>query len=118
MKYSIAAFFFLVLFSNFGCSNQEEVTETTEKTEVEMKEAAEGWVTGTITSAYAEEGCGFLIQLDVTDASLGLLNPAVLEEAYQKDGMRVKLKFQRTRMPQPNECNKGILVILNEIKKI
>jgi len=32
------------MFSNFGCSNQEEVTETPEKTEVEMKEAAEGWV--------------------------------------------------------------------------
>lgn len=118
MKYSIGAFLFLVLFSNFGCSNQEEVTEITEKTEVEMKEAAEGWVTGTITNDYAKEGCDFLIQLDVTDASLGLIHPTVLDDKFQKNGMRVKLKFQRTRMPQPDECNKGILVILNEIEKM
>ncbi|MFT4879829.1 MAG: hypothetical protein ACI9LS_001995, partial [Flavobacteriales bacterium] len=112
MKYSILAFFFLALFCNFGCSNQEEVIETTEKTDVEIKEAAEGWVTGTVTSDYTNEGCGFLIQLDVTDASLGLIHPSVLEKKFQKNGMRVKLKFQRTRMPQPDECNKGILVIL------
>jgi len=106
------------MFSNFGCSNQEEVTETPEKTEVEMKEAAEGWVKGTVTNDYANEGCDFLIQLDVTDASLGLIHPSVLDKKFQKNGMRVKFQFQRTRMPQPDECNQGILVILNAIEKI
>lgn len=118
MKYSILTFFTFLVLVIMSCANSDKATEKAVEVETEMKEAADGWVTGTITTAYADEGCGVMIQLDVTDASLGLLNPAALNERFQKDGMRVKLKFQRTRMPQPNECNKGILVIINEIEKL
>jgi len=35
-------------------------------------------------------------------------HPSVLDKKFQKNGMRVKFQFQRTRMPQPDECNQGI----------
>lgn len=78
----------------------------------------DGWVKATVTDEYKEEGCKYMLQMDVTDASLGLLNPVTLDAKYQKDGMRVKIKYQRTRMQQPSDCTKGILIIINEIEKL
>lgn len=109
----------LAMMAITSCGNKEKVAQTDmQKATEEAQQLEDGWVKATVTDEYASEGCNFMLQMDVTDASLGLLNPVSLDEKYQKNGMRVKLKYQRTRMQQPSDCTKGILVIVNEIEKL
>ncbi|MBK7086096.1 MAG: hypothetical protein IPH53_16100 [Flavobacteriales bacterium] len=75
--------------------------------------AVEGLLTGTMTTAFANEGCAFLVVLDQPTEFTHLL-PIALDEQYLKDGVKLSFTYRLSRASSGN-CAKGQPAILENI---
>ncbi|MBK8340902.1 MAG: hypothetical protein IPK99_13290 [Flavobacteriales bacterium] len=73
----------------------------------------EGLVTGTITTAFANEGCAYLVALDQPAEKSHLL-PIALDEQYLKDGVKLSFTYRLSRASS-GSCAKGQPAILENI---
>ena len=73
----------------------------------------EGVLTGTITTAFAAEGCAYLVVLDQPKELTHLL-PIGLDEQYLKDGVKLSFTYRMSRASSGN-CAKGQPAILENI---
>ncbi|WP_306640102.1 hypothetical protein [Sanyastnella coralliicola] len=105
----------IAMLSMTACKQQEEMAGAGTPS---SEESLDGWATGTVIDDYAADGCEILIKLDEAEGESALLNPAELDKKLSKPGTRLKFKFQSTRMPHPNDCGRGMLVILNAVEKM
>ncbi len=75
---------------------------------------AEGRYLGHITTAFADEGCPFI--LTYTDGSEEkYLIPVQLEEQYQQNGLQMEFGFHYSRIMQ-DDCQKGQPAVLEAVE--
>ena len=91
-------------------SSSTPVTEEQAKMDKEILSA--GYVNATVKDFSSHGECGFLLLLE--DGSY--LQPKSLETHYKKDEMKVWLKYHAVK-PIAIDCDKGIPVIVDEIKE-
>lgn len=70
--------------------------------------------TGTITTAFAGEGCPVLLMLD-GKAEEPILLPIALDERYNVHGMRLSFTWRPSRASS-GACMKGMPAILEDIR--
>lgn len=91
-----------------GCNGSKPAT-TVETTSPPV----EGLMTGTLTTAFAEEGCAYLVALDQPTEVTHLL-PISLDEQYLKDGVKLSFTYRLSRASS-GSCAKGQPAILENI---
>jgi hypothetical protein len=115
---SLSIFLFVAFVS---CnSTNKSVVKNTNKSETESikmkmeKMIEEGFSMGEIVFSDAENDCAYTIKLDNKEISY-YLDPINLDEAFQKDGMKVWVKYNGLRMM--NRCDKANPVSLTDIQE-
>lgn len=100
-----------------ACKSSQENPTSQNKTEMTMDQEkemlAQGFVKATIVDETGLDGCSFLIHFEA-DSTL-FLQPQNLKEEWQKDGLKVWLKYRPTK-PMANICMKGIPGLVEEIE--
>lgn len=106
-SFIIAPLFGLILIS---CHNRKQVqTETQVEVVEENTDGADGEVTfqlnytGTVRDMSQNEGCGWMIELDMGNGQKQLLEPLTLDEAYQIDGKVIEFSYTDSR--RPSQCS-------------
>lgn len=79
---------------------------------VEQQEAASGYSTGRVTTAFAAEACPVLVKLD--DVGGTYLIPIAMEERFKRHGLHLRFKYRPSRANNGG-CLKGQTAILEEI---
>ncbi|MGB0788429.1 MAG: hypothetical protein ACPG7E_01370 [Marinirhabdus sp.] len=106
----------VVLFSccsgNKATKNNGMANDTNQATQQKM--TAEGYKSGTIVASTAESDCPYVIKMDGAGPDY-LLDPINLDDRYQKDGMKIWVKYSGLRMM--NRCEKATPVSITEIQK-
>ena len=87
--------------------------EVGDQTPDETVATSEGFIDATITGKYSGEGCGFIVAVEDGKETL-LYDPIVLDEAYKKEGLKVKIKFHTSRIKQET-CLIATPIIIDEI---
>ncbi len=104
---------YLIFFTS--CETQKDIAKdnsTTVTDEAKMKDL--GFIKGTIKDFSQSNGCGFLIVLEESKQVLQTLKP--IAASFQKDGLKVWLKYRPIRPISPT-CKEGTPIDIEAIKK-
>ena len=99
-----------LLFFAFACSSTAPVADNTDE---KPKEDIRTEHVGTVTTAFAEDGCDVLIQVN-SKSEHAYLIPIALDDKYKKDGLVLKFNYRVSRAHQ-GDCKKGQAAILEDI---
>jgi len=64
----------------------------------------------TVSSALEKEGCPWILRME-SDAGVQLFEPVALEEAYRKDGLRLRIEYRTSR--QASHCPNTTPVVID-----
>lgn len=64
----------------------------------------------TVSSALEKEGCPWILRMD-SEAGVQLFEPVALEEAYRKDGLRLRIEYRPSR--QASHCPNTTPVVID-----
>lgn len=95
-----------------SCATVKNDTAITQVQEEEFP-----FVEGVITNDYREQGCDFLFEFTDREGHKMLVRPIELDEKYQKDGLKVRMRFRMSRI-QNGGCDLAHPVIIEEIERI
>ncbi|MFO0359117.1 MAG: hypothetical protein ACK50N_01335 [Flavobacteriales bacterium] len=63
----------------------------------------------TVSSALEKEGCPWILRME-SEAGIQLFEPVALEEAYRKDGLRLRIEYRTSR--QASHCPNTTPVVI------
>lgn len=92
-----------------GCAHPDSFRESSK---MHQKDG----VTATVTTEYASEGCGILLEIQ-EEGKKQLLLPIELDKKYKVHGTRIKITFHPSRIMQ-SDCHKGIPIAIDNIKLV
>ena len=64
----------------------------------------------TVSSALEKEGCPWILRME-SEAGVQLFEPVALEEAYRKDGLRLRIEYRTSR--QASHCPNSTPVVID-----
>ncbi len=64
----------------------------------------------TVSSALEKEGCPWILRME-SEAGVQLFEPVALEEAYRKDGLRLRIEYRPSR--QASHCPNTTPVVID-----
>ncbi len=99
-----------VLFMIMACNSTAPVADNSD-----MKPSEDVLVehVGTVTTAFADQGCDVLIQMNSQSEYTDLI-PIGLDDKYKKDGLVLRFNYRVSRAHQ-GDCRKGQAAILEDI---
>lgn len=111
-----------VLFLSVSCGTEKDATSTTtitgQRTSKETPEVIEDQLEGEsfnmngVVRDKSAEGCGFVIEVMVSNAPINtkLYNPLELPREYQVDGMEIRIEARYSRRPSTCEISTPIII--------
>ena len=103
---------FLIIFTS--CETKKSVTKGESSVTIDQNQMNDlGFVAATVKDFSKEDGCGFLIVLDESEQILQTLKP--IAASFQKDGLKVWLKYRPIRPISPT-CKEGTPIDIEELK--
>lgn len=104
---------YLIFFTS--CETKKNITKEEPSITIDETQMSDlGFVAATVKDFSKEDGCGFLIVLDKSEQVLQTLKP--IDASFQKDGLKVWLKYRPIRPISP-KCKKGTPIDIEELKK-
>jgi len=100
----------------FSSACKEMTNEIVDNSEQAKEMINDGFINGTITNAYAADGCDFLIEVMNEDGSNELLSPVGMPDAFKKEGLTVLVKFHYSRIQQ-EKCLNSRPVVIDDIQR-
>ena len=76
----------------------------------------DGEVAVVVTTDYAEDGCDFLLKLEIAGEE-ELYWPIELEDKYKEDGKKLAIKYTASRIKQ-TYCLRGVPIVIDEIREL
>lgn len=107
-----------VLFLSVSCGTEKEATSKTTTTTTETPEVIEDQLEGEsfnmngVVRDKSAEGCGFVIEVMVSNAPINtkLYKPLELPREYQVDGMEIRIEARYSRRPSTCEISTPIII--------
>ncbi len=94
-----------------ACSGSKDMAEGKDSTEDDLEIVpvmnSIDYITGTVTTKYADQDCKYLIQVQGKGDEM-LIHPMNLPKKYQKDGAQISFTWVASKSPQTNNCTLGI----------